>query len=456
MLLDGSVDATPVVVRAKSSTLDDFVRDSTRVPLSVEARAADAVLRLAGEARLPLGRGGQLTLDAAGERLDSLSALAGVSLPRWGPWSVSGPVEQTATGYRLEHLAIQVGDSRLTGSATLDLAGPRPELDLRVRASRIQLDDLPLAPRPDASPAPLTVGTLRGYASDAATQTERALSAAFLRRFDAEVDVAVDEVLSGTDRLGDGTLRMQLLDGQLHVSLAQVNLPGGTARMSGTYDPVREGVALVVRAHVERFDYGILARRRWPATDVEGLFSLDLELTSTAHSLNAVLPSANGRLDVAVWPKNLGARQVDLWVINLFRRLLPVIDRGAPSVFNCAVGRFDVAGGTLTEDIFVFDTSRTRVSGTGSLDFATERIDFRFSPRTKRLQLLSLETPVRVTGTFDDFSVGVFPGDVFAAITRFFSSVIVVPLQTLFGGGIPIDGRDVCADPMRLVEPAGR
>jgi hypothetical protein len=70
--------------------------------------------------------------------------------------------------------------------------------------------------------------------------------------------------------------------------------------------------------------------------------------------------------------------------------------------------------------------------------------------------LLSLETPVRVTGTLTDFNVGVFPGDLLAAVTRFFTSVIVVPLQTLFGGAIPVDGADVCADPLRLVDPAGR
>jgi uncharacterized protein involved in outer membrane biogenesis len=207
---------------------------------------------------------------------------------------------------------------------------------------------------------------------------------------------------------------------------------------------------------VSRFDYGILARRRWPDSDVEGLFSLNLELTSTARSLNAVLASANGQIDIAVWPKNMGARQVDLWVVNLFRRLLPVIDRGTPSVFNCAVGRFDITGGVLTEDIFVFDTSRTRVNGTGSVDFATEKIDFRFSPRTKRLQLLSLETPVRVTGTLTDFNIGVLPGDVLAAITRFFGSVIVVPLQTLFRGPIPTDGADVCTDPLRLIDTGAR
>ncbi|MFO1361723.1 MAG: AsmA-like C-terminal region-containing protein [Burkholderiales bacterium] len=258
-------------------------------------------------------------------------------------------------------------------------------------------------------------------------------------------------MLSGRDRLADGTLRVQLVDGQLYLGPAEVNLPGGTAKLSLVYDPTKGGVELAAGAYIERFDYGILARRRRSDSDVTGLFSLNLELTGKAPSLNAIMGSADGRIDLAVWPKNLGAGQIDLWVVNLFRELLPVLDRGQVSVVNCVVGRFDLAGGKLTRDALVIDTSRMRVLGAGGVDFATEAIDFRFQPRAKDVQFFSLETPVSVTGTFTDFDIGVSPGDVLATIARFLGSVVVVPLETLFRGPLPRDGGDVCDDPLRAV-----
>jgi hypothetical protein len=453
--LDGALDATPVEIRVASGTLADFARDASKVPFSVDARAAGASLKLEGEAALPLGRGGQLTLDLAGERLDSLSALAHVQLPPWGPWSLRGPIAMTATGYEVRRLALRVGESRLVGRGTLDVTGVRPKLDLRVTAPHIQLDDFPRARnRAEAPAAPRTAGGVRANVGEAADQTQALLGRAFLRRYDAYIDVVARQVLSGQDRLGDGTLRVQLVEGRLYLGPAEVNLPGGTARLSIAYDPTEGGVTLAAGAYIERFDYGIIARRQNPGTDIEGLFSLDMELTSKAPSLNEIMAGANGRIDLAVWPKNQGADAIDLWVVNIFRALLPVLERGRESQVNCAVGRFDLRNGTLTHDALLIDTTQMRVLGAGGIEFATEEIDFRFRPRAKGLQFFSLETPVRVTGTLTDFNVGVAPGDVLATIARFLGSVIVVPIEWLFRGPMPRDGADVCTDPMRVFGPA--
>jgi uncharacterized protein involved in outer membrane biogenesis len=450
--VDGALDATPVEIVVWSGTLAEFGRDARRVPFTVRAQAAGTRLALEGEAALPLGSGGQLTLELAGERLDSLSALARADLPPWGPWSIRGPFRMTPTGYEVQRLAVRVGQSRLNGRGQLDVTGARPRLDLRVSAPSIQLDDFPLARNGMAAAAgPADVDALRETARGAASQTQQLLSAEFLRRFDAYVDVTVRQVLSGADRLGDGALRVQLIAGQLYLGPAEVNLPGGTLRLSLAYDPTESLIKFAAGAYLEHFEYGVIARRVRPGSDLAGLLSLNLELTSNTPALSAIMANADGRIDLAVWPRNLGAGQIDLWVVNLFRELLPVLDRRAQSQVNCAVGRFDLRSGVLTRDALVIDTSRMRVLGAGEVDFATEAIDFRFQPRAKDLQFFSLETPVRVTGTLTDFNIGVSPGDVLATIARFFGSVIVVPLETLFRGPIPRDGADVCTDPLRAV-----
>jgi hypothetical protein len=448
--LDGALDDTPVEIAVRSGTLADFARDAQRIPFSVEAKAAGSRLALEGEAALPLGSGASLVLELAGERLDSLNGLARAALPRWGPWSMRGPIRMTATGYELERLAVRVGQSRLNGRGRLDVTGARPRLDLRVTAPSIQLDDFPLE-QGSAAPTAASAEELRATARDAANQTQRVLGRAFLRRFDAYIDVTVRQVLSGADRLGDGWLRAQLIDGQVYLGPAEVNVPGGTLRLSLAYQPNEGQIKFAAGAYVERFEYGIIARRLRAGSDVEGQFSLNMELSSTTPSLTALMANADGMIDVAVWPRNLGAGQIDVWVVNLFRELLPVLDRRAQSQVNCTVGRFDLRNGVLTRDALLIDTSRMRVLGAGEVDFGTEAIDFRFQPRSKELQLFSLETPVRVTGTITDFSIGVSPGDVLATIARFFGSIIIVPLETLFRGPLPRDGVDVCTDPLRAI-----
>ena len=455
--LDGALDETPVEILVWSGTLADFARDATKVPFSVEAKAAGARLTLAGEVALPLGRGGQLTLEMSGERLDSLSGLARVALPPWGPWSIRGPFQMTPTGYEVRRLQVRVGTSRLNGTGRLDVTGARPRLDVRITAPNVQLDDFPTHTASAGSPSrPTSQEDLRATARGAATQTQALLSAAFLRRLDAFVDVEVRQVLSGTDRLGDGRLVAQIVEGRLYLGPAEVNLPGGTAKFSILYDPTKGAIDLAAGAYIERFDYGILARRLRRADDVKGLFSLNFEVAGTAPSLDTIMNRANGRIDFAIWPTDVRAGVFDLWSVNVMLALLPFIDPNSESRVNCVVGRFDLNDGKLRDDAFVIDTTRVRVRGTGGANFETEALGFRFRPRAKGLALLSLQTPLQVTGTFTDYSVGVEAGDVLATILRLLGSVIVVPFEWLTQGPLPRDGADVCTDPLRQTGAAKR
>ncbi|MCZ7566594.1 MAG: AsmA-like C-terminal region-containing protein [Burkholderiales bacterium] len=381
--LDGTLDATPATITVAAGTLADLARASAHLPFALEARAAGARLALDGEVTLPLGRGGKLVLALGGERLDSLASLVRAELPPWGPWSIGGPIAMSSTGYAVPQLTVQVGESRLYGTGRLDLAGARPSLSAHIRAPHVQLDDFPFdAPR-ERAPGASRTEQLRATVRDTARQTEALLSRAFLRRFDASLVVEVGQVLSGADRLGGGQLGLELVDGLLAVEPLMVNLPGGGARLYASYDTRGREVDLVAGARIERFDYGVLARRNRPDADIQGLLSLDMEIRSRAPSLDAIFARADGHIDFAVWPRDLRGGVLDRWAVNLFLALLPFLDPGSGSKVNCLVGRLDLDGGVLTHDALVIDTTRVRALGSGRADLRTEEIAFRFRPRAR-------------------------------------------------------------------------
>ncbi len=156
------------------------------------------------------------------------------------------------------------------------------------------------------------------------------------------IDVKAKEVLSGNDRLADGALRVKLEGGRLHLDPVVVNLPGGAVRLSISYDLKETEVEFAAAASIERFDYGIIARRMGRANDLRGLFSLNLELAGTAPSLDTIMRNANGRVDFAVWPTELRSGVFNLWSANLVLQLLPLIDPRVRPEVNCIVGRFDL------------------------------------------------------------------------------------------------------------------
>ena len=110
-------------------------------------------------------------------------------------------------------------------------------------------------------------------------------------------------MLSGNDRLGRRRrCASRSSKGDSTSARRRSTCPAAPLKLSIAYDPTEAEVDLKAGAYIERFDYGILARRLHRAEDVNGLFSLNLELAGTAPSLDTIMRHADGRIDFAVWP----------------------------------------------------------------------------------------------------------------------------------------------------------
>jgi uncharacterized protein involved in outer membrane biogenesis len=321
-----------------------------------------------------------------------------------------------------------------------------------VSAPSIQLDDFPLPERlSDPPPAQPRGDALRVAAGALAGRTDRLLSANFLRRFDADVDVRVDELLAGADRLADASVRLVLQEGRLSLDPVVVNAPGGSLRLSAAYDLKESDIDFTLAASIERFDYGIIARRLRRGDDIQGLFSMKVQLQGRSSSLETMLRGADGTVDIAVWPRELRSGVFNLWTVNLVLNLMPLIDPGSATRVNCVVGRFDLKDGIVSEDSLLIDTTSVRVRGTGQANLRTEALDFVFRPRAKGFAVFRLQNPLRVTGTLFDQRIGLDRRDLPESILRLIASPILWPLERFTLGPLPRNGADVCTDPLRAL-----
>ena len=469
--LAAAIDRTPVEVQMRSATLEQFARPGAALPFALSATALDSRLDLEGLAQAPMGRGAaRLTLRASGPRLDRLDPLARVALPPWGPWSLDAQLSAAAGGYRLDSLAVTRGSTRLQGSGELDLAAARPRIRFELRAPVLDLDDFPIGEwqathRSPRAPAGATKVTARPdektathaleEAAAAAREGQRLLSRSALMRQDARVRVSVDEVRSGSDRLGRGEVSIHLDSARLRVDPVRVALPGGEARIAVDYEPLPGDVDARVdaRVRIDRFDYGVLARRLRPDAHAHGRFSVHADLVSTAP-LDRLLAQGDGRIDVAVWPVDLMAGLFDLWAVNVFVAMLPALDPAAASRINCAVGHFDLRAGLLREELMVVDSTRLRARGRASVDLRNGSLALRMQPRPKQAQFFSLQTPVEVSGRVDDFRIGLPDGSIPATVARFLGSLVTTPIEWLLRDPLPADGADVCTGAMRPTAPS--
>lgn len=451
LALSGTVDAVPIEIRLRSATLRALAEGERRVPFELMVDTAKTRVQLTGSVDRDIdARDLELALDVRGERLDLLDPLLHVALPPWGPWSASGRLRMSARGYGVDDLRLQVGGSTLQGRGKVDTSQGRAKINVALEAPLIQLDDFRLQGWSALDGKPLAaekadLAALRKKAVATSDQVQGLLSRENLEQTDATLAVRVTQVKSGKDLLGSGSLEARLAKGRAEIGPVTVNMQGGQANLSLTYEPHEKEVLADLKVDIDRFDYGVVGRRLAPGSDLSGRFSLKMDVSSHAPRLSQLLAHGNGRIDVAVWPEKLPSGVFDMWAVNLFVALLPTLDPTNESVINCGVGRFRLNQGRLVQDQLVIDTSRMRVNGSASIDFNQESVNMRLQPQAKAAQFLSLATPVQVSGKFDQFRIGPNPGDLLQTVVRLATSIVWVPLQRMFSDKLPADGSDVCS-----------
>jgi uncharacterized protein involved in outer membrane biogenesis len=461
----GSLLEHPYLVKVDGgSLLGLFAAQEEPWPLELSVEIAETRLRvqalldepLLGPERLEemsegTGRIGALEIEIGGERLSSLDDLARVELPDWGPWAFGGRFAAHRGGRHGAEVKLTVGSSDLTGTMEVDLDRKPPHFAVGLTAETIQLDDFALG---DWSPTGKEKAPAEVEAEETAPEDRPAalLSPETLGRLDAELSVEIGRVLSGSDRLGASHLEAKLEQGRLSVQPWRVEVPSGSVDVAAAVHPTRDELQAEIEVRIERFDYGILARRIKPETEMSGLVSLDLALSARAPKDQRLMPYGNGHLDLGVFPEAFEAGVVELWAVSLLRALIPVVDSGADSTLNCVVASLDLHDGIMTQRSILMDTSRMRVAGEATVDFHEERVRMRLRPRAKRPQFFSLATPVIVDGSFDDFGVGVKPGDLLGTAVRLVTSVIEVPARYLLGDVLPRDGTADCLAALERVE----
>lgn len=452
LILKGETQDTPVELTIRSATAKELLNPQSRVPFELMVSAAHSQLALKGTLNRNLDeRDLELKLKASGDRLDSMNHLLQLSMPPWGPWSAEGNFRLSPNAYKLDGLNLTLGSSSLQGQGLLDITVKPPKLTVNLSAPQIQLDDFPMkdwsATQVKSTPEKSTEKneeTLRKKASETSDQLQSVLSAQTLRSMNALLSVRVDRVIAGQDRLGSGKIEATLANGRAVIGPASIAMPGGSADALLTYEPRENDVLTELKINVEKFDYGVIARRFKPEADIDGRFNLHVDVHSQSQRLSDVIKHGSGTLDFLVWPNEMKADMVDLWAVNLFVALLPTIDPKNQSKVNCAIGRFTLVDGKLNQRQLVIDTTKVRVTGQTNINLAKETLHMRLQPQAKTAQFLSLATPLEVKGTFDKFSIGPNPGDVLETIVRFATSVVWVPIKRLFSEKVPEDGTDIC------------
>ncbi len=454
MALEGSIEGEPLTLFIHGAPLVEYVTRQEELPLSIKAEILETKFGFDSNITLPFSSSDMsFALSVSAQSLDRYNEILELDLPSIGPLSLESRLEIAPQVYDLSTLNLKVGESSLGGSARLDFTQDKPELDVSLVSRLLQTDDFRterLKQAKDAqSEAPEDQGAPVAEAVEEAEQSTQELEKSLLsyevlNAFDAGVRIAVEQVMSGEERLGAAQVVLAVKDANLLVEPITLEIPGGRFNAGVDYTPSPDDMTLKIRADVEDFDAGVLIRHLKPGSDMGGRLYLDVELDSVAPGPAAIMANANGRLDFGLVPKNFSSGIIDLWAVNLLSAIMDKSTEKDQSVMNCVVVRTKMEEGVLKEEAIYLDTSNMRIAGKMDIDFNTGDIEIKLAPKAKRPEFFSVAIPIQVKGKLDDFGLKIGILRMAGQVISFITSPIHVPVRRVFTEDSPEDGVEAC------------
>ena len=451
--LDGKIDKTPINIGIHGMELINYVMKPEQLPVTIKVEAAGTRVDFKGKLAMPVSsKDITLGMTIKGKKLDSLDELLGLDLPPLGPYNLAAQFAMNGKGYDLSNLRIKLGTSDLTGRMSLDMTGNKPEAEVELVSSLLQINDFDMghwSPEGKTDPAEkpddaAKEGKSKQEKADSREKAASMLSPEALARTNAHIQIRLDKVMSGNDTLGDGRLEVSLKDGRFSIDPLELAFADGTARTEFSFYPTSQDAEIHLATTVERLDLGIPARRIKAETKMGGTLNLDILLDATASTLDQLMANARGHFDLAFIPVNFDAGLIDMWAVNLLSSLASETDGEPDSIINCLVASFGMEDGIMQERTIFMDTTNMSIEGHANIDFKKQELKVFAKPKAKRPEFFSLATPVKVSGKFDDFGIGINVVYLTGTVASFVTSPFHVPLRRIFAQKRPEDGKEAC------------
>lgn len=450
--MEGVLKDTPIKLLVTGAPMVDYLSKPDSIPLTIDVAMLDSRISFASTVKLPItDRDMSMSLKFTSKRLDKLNKLLKLDLPAMGPVSLTSKLNINNAGYDMPVLKLVVGKSDLNGKLHLDTSKSKPNLDIELISNLIRLEDFDSL-RSDEEKAQRKekkkkTGDEKGV-SEKADETDNyekdILSYEVLNALNANIKVEAKKVVAEADDLGATLLNISLKNARLAVEPLSVEVPGGKLQLDMDYTLSPTSVKLNIKADIEDFNIASLIRRTKPESDMGGLFTLDIDLHSTAPDPQGLMRNANGKIDFALVPKNFSSGVIDLWAVNLLSAIIDKSTEKDKSVINCVVVRFGIKDGVMEEKAIYLDTTNMRIAGKAEINFVEETIDIKMAPKAKSPEFFNLAIPIKLKGSFEGFGIKIGIFRMAGQIVSFVSSPIHVPIRRVFTEEEPADGVEAC------------
>ena len=381
-----------------------------------------------------------LKLEIQGDDLSALYPIIGIAIFPSPPYHIAGRLMHQKTQWNFKEFAGKVGNSDLGGDVIFDTVGKRPMLRADVVSKVLDLEDLSgvmgarRGPKPEDSSAEKQEKKASMEAQSDRLLPDQEFKVDRLRAMDADVRFTGQTIRNKNLPIEHLEANVKIDDGLLTMKPVNFAVAGGNIITNVTVDARKEIPAAETRVEFRKLRLSKLFPKSETMQASKGLIGGLTQLKGEGKSVGALLASSDGRVGLVMSAGEMSEMvlaAVDLDGGELIK-LLFTGDKNVP--IRCAVIDFDVKKGLMNSDAFIIDTKETNIVGEGYIRLVDETIKMKLSPQPKDLSILSLRTPVHISGTFK--KPRIIPDKMLAI--RIGASVLLGVLATPLASLIPL------------------
>lgn len=416
----GTINRAPFRAEVVGGPLLNIERDKP-YPFDVDLHAGQTYITARGAVPKPFDMGKfYMNATARGPDMAQLFPLLGVALPNTPPYSLRGRLSRDGLLWKIDNLAGRVGDSDLSGDASVDTAGKRPFLRAKLSSQTLDWDDLGAffgaAPKvgKGETVSPEQAAIARTMTAQQRIFPDATLDVSRIRAMDADVTYSARSIRDTPVQLNSASVRVKLDNGLLRADPLKLDLPRGevaghVSLNARNATPVTDLDLRLTNSRIET----IIPFQFQGAPALTGALVARAKLTGTGDSVHKAFASADGQVVVVAPGGEIRKAFAELAGVNVIKGL-GLLNKKDTTEVRCAVANFETKGGVMTANNIVFDTGPVLIAGKGAINLDTERMDFRFKGQDKKFRLARVLLPVTIKGPLMAPKLGVEPGPAIA------------------------------------------
>ncbi len=413
----GTYAAQPITGELKAGALLT-IRDKTHpYPIDLKLANGPTTVSLDGTVNDPLHfAGANLRLVFAGPDMALLFPLTGVPIPTTPPYHVAGKLDYESGHVAFRHFEGRVGTSDLGGDIIGDTATSPPSVTANLHSHQVNLVDLGgfigAAPGHAAENRASHQGTARAAKEGNILPTAK-LNIPKLKSTNVDLTYHGDRIEGRFVPLDNIDSHIVIRDGAIDVSKLDFGVGRGTLASSAKLTPAGQDVRAEANVDVRHVDLSHLLN----ATHVfhgTGIVGGQFKIHGTGSSIASIFGNGSGGLSIFMRDGgNISALLPDILGLEFGNAVLSALGIPQRTDVQCFVADLPIRQGILSTDLFVLQTKEARSTGSGTVDFRNDTLNYALTTRSTGFSVGSLPGAINLTGPMS--SPTVLPGAEIAA-----------------------------------------